>query len=78
MKIMGLQEWMASSRPRRQASAEQGASMPPKDFGLDRDAMGMGELGGLLGGMGLPKGRSKDRISLCELFDLMQCMFRIG
>ncbi len=52
--------------------------MPPKHFGLDRDAMGMGELGGLLGGMALPKGRSKDRISLCELFDLMQGMFRIA
>jgi hypothetical protein len=52
--------------------------MPPKHFGLDRDAMGMGELGGLLGGMALPKGRSKGRISLCELFDLMQGMFRIA
>lgn len=78
MKIVALQEQIALSRPRRQASTEQGATMPPKHFGLDRDAMGMGELGSLLGGMALPKGRSKGRISLCELFDLMQGMFRIA
>ncbi len=52
--------------------------MPPKDFGLDRDAIGMGKLHGLPGGMAIPKSSSKGGISLCELFDPMQSMFRIS